>query len=69
VREERPHREERPQRAERPERSRDRGGRGERDREDRGRDRGDRVNDCVVGFGSDTPAFLMRAPPPRGDDD
>lgn len=61
----RPHSEraprERPLRSERPERpERDRP---ERDR--RGRDDGDRV----VGFGGDTPAFLMRAVAPRPADD
>jgi hypothetical protein len=53
-------------------RERDRGGRGERggDRNRRGPD-GDRDNDRdgVVGFGSDVPAFLMRAPPPRPAED
>jgi superfamily II DNA/RNA helicase len=47
---------ERPLRPERPERP---------ERERRGRDDGDRV----VGFGDDTPAFLMRAVSPRSTDD
>ncbi len=77
----RPERTERPERAPRearPERERDRGGRDrgreDRGREDRGRerepdrrDRGD--GDNVVGFGSDVPAFLVRPPPPRSNDD
>lgn len=49
----------------------DRPARGRSDREDRparGRDR-DRDDDRVVGFGGDTPAFLLRAPPPRSSDD
>jgi superfamily II DNA/RNA helicase len=66
-----PQRAERPAGRERPERNRDRG---PRDRNERGerdnRERGDREGgDNVVGFGSDTPAFLMRAPPPRPADD
>jgi superfamily II DNA/RNA helicase len=53
-----------PEREERPARSRP-----ERDeRPGRGRDR-DRDDDRVVGFGGDTPAFLMRAPPVRSSDD
>jgi superfamily II DNA/RNA helicase len=73
-----PDRAERAGRSERPERGGDRGGdqrparadrsdrRPERsDRNDRHRDRDDNDRDRVVGFGNDTPAFLMRAPPPR----
>ena len=58
---------ERPERSPRPERrpQQDRAERG--DRGDRGRDRDD--GDNVVGFGSDTPAFLTRAPPPRATED
>jgi superfamily II DNA/RNA helicase len=50
-----------------PERSPERGQERGRDRDrDRGRDRDD--GDRVVGFGSDVPAFLTRAPPPRTED-
>jgi superfamily II DNA/RNA helicase len=72
---------ERPDRAERPERPvhlersergepPERAGRSERterrpERNDRRRDRDDGDRDRVVGFGGDTPAFLMRAPPVR----
>ncbi|HEY8574490.1 DEAD/DEAH box helicase [Phenylobacterium sp.] len=66
---------ERPQRAERPEgrdrNERDRYGHDRdrsRDRE-RDRERGERDPDRVVGFGSDVPAFLQRAPAPRPADD
>jgi superfamily II DNA/RNA helicase len=55
---ERHERAERPERHDRPERGAGR---------DRRRDRDD--GDNVVGFGDDTPAFLMRAPPPRSADD
>lgn len=58
----------RSERADRPERDRperDRPERDQSDRDRRGRDDGDRV----VGFGSDTPAFLMRAVPPRPAED
>ncbi len=55
----------RPERNERPDRN-ERGDRGGRGRE-RDRDRDD--GDNVVGFGSDTPAFLMRAAPIRQSDD
>ncbi|MES2894552.1 MAG: DEAD/DEAH box helicase [Pseudomonadota bacterium] len=65
AREERPERAERPARADRPERPR-RNEREERprreSRDDRPR-RDDPEDRGVVGFGSDTPAFLMRAPP------
>jgi len=64
----RPARAERPEHGERPERGeRDRGERSERGDRHRGRDRED--GDRVVGFGNDTPAFLMRPPPPRSTDD
>jgi len=64
AREARPARDDRAARDDRPARDNrsgrdDRSGRGGRDRED---------NDRVVGFGSDTPAFLMRAPPKSTDD-
>ena len=45
----------------------ERGDRGDRGDRNRGRDRDD--GDNVVGFGSDTPAFLMRAAPVRETDD
>ena len=53
----------RPERSPRPETDlrQDRGDRG------RGRERDD--GDNVVGFGNETPAFLMRAPPPRSTED
>ncbi len=53
----------RPVRAERSERRPDRPERG------RDRDRDDDDRDRVVGFGGDTPAFLMRAPPTRPSED
>ena len=62
VPEERPARAETPVRAERPRRN-EREDRPRRDhREDRSH-REDAEDRGVVGFGSDTPAFLMRAPP------
>jgi superfamily II DNA/RNA helicase len=57
----------RPERQERPDRA-PRGDRPERGGRDRRRDRDD-DGDNVVGFGADTPAFLMRAPPPRSSDE
>jgi superfamily II DNA/RNA helicase len=70
ARADRPARDERPAREERPLRD-DRSARNERPaRDDRGGRRRDREDgDRVVGFGSDTPAFLMRPPPPRSTDD
>ncbi|WP_293678908.1 DEAD/DEAH box helicase [uncultured Phenylobacterium sp.] len=67
---------ERPPPRERPERQPDRAPR-EREAPDRGRAQGGRERgrddhdggERVVGFGSDTPAFLMRSPPRRADDD
>ncbi len=67
----RPERDARPTRAERAERP-DRAERNERpererrpERSDRRRDRDDNDREQVVGFGNDTPAFLMRAAPIR----
>jgi len=60
---ERAERGEHPERAARPERSERPDRRPERS--DRRRDRDDGDRDRVVGFGGDTPAFLMRAPPSR----
>ncbi|RAK61438.1 RNA helicase [Phenylobacterium hankyongense] len=64
-------RRDRPERSARPERAERAGGRSERlepDRPDRNRrDRED--GDGVVGFGSDVPAFLAKAPAPRPADD
>ena len=64
-REARPRRDERPAREDRPGRD-DRSGRDDRGGRGRGRDRDD--DERVVGFGSDTPAFLMRAAPKSTDD-
>jgi superfamily II DNA/RNA helicase len=66
ARVERPERADRPERQERPERS-DRAERS--DRPDRDRRDHDHDGDRVVGFGADTPAFLMRAVAPRPSDD
>jgi len=60
----RPERSEPPARADRSERRPDRS-----ERPHRGRDRDDDDRDRVVGFGADTPAFLMRAPPPRSSEE
>ncbi|HEX7886719.1 MAG TPA: DEAD/DEAH box helicase [Phenylobacterium sp.] len=56
-----------PERADRPERSPERAARPERrpERPERRRDHDEGDGDGVVGFGADTPAFLMRAPPVR----
>jgi len=53
----------RPERTPRPEND------ARQDRGDRGRGREREDGDNVVGFGSETPAFLMRAPPARSTDD
>ncbi|OHB27133.1 MAG: RNA helicase [Phenylobacterium sp. RIFCSPHIGHO2_01_FULL_69_31] len=68
ARSERPERAERPERTERPEREArpERSERPDRERRpERRRDRDDNDRDQVVGFGNDTPAFLMRAAPIR----
>jgi superfamily II DNA/RNA helicase len=74
ARDERPTRNDRASREERPSREPRSATRDERpardEREDRGGRRRDREDgDRVVGFGADTPAFLLRPAPTRGDDD
>ena len=64
---ERAERTERPERSARPERTPRPDNDARQDRGDRNRERDD--GDNVVGFGTETPAFLMRAPPPRSTDD